>query len=98
MDWKARVSQSLEAGTDAGNAGGLDISIVPFIEEMSISEGDTPVFDADKVFSFLKDRKLECPKWMQTDWPCISIILLPAVISNQFPCKEEDEHEQADDG
>ncbi|BFH69597.1 non-ribosomal peptide synthetase [Paenibacillus dendritiformis] len=62
MDWKARVSQSLEAGNDAGNAGGLDISIVPFIEEMSISEGETPVFNADKVFSFLKERKLDCPQ------------------------------------
>lgn len=62
MDWKARVSQSLEAGNDAGNAGGLDISIVPFIEEMSISEGETPVFNADKVFSFLKDHKIECPQ------------------------------------
>ncbi|MBN3527355.1 non-ribosomal peptide synthetase [Paenibacillus apiarius] len=56
--WKTRVSQLLETGTPDA----MDISLVPFIEELSMIETEAPVFNADKTFAFLKNRNIDCPQ------------------------------------
>ncbi|MCE5169787.1 amino acid adenylation domain-containing protein [Paenibacillus profundus] len=57
-NWKRAVSDLSETGTPEQ----VDISVLPFIEELSMIEGEAPIFSANNTFAFLKNMNIDCPQ------------------------------------
>ncbi|MDK8182711.1 non-ribosomal peptide synthetase [Paenibacillus sp. UMB4589-SE434] len=56
-DWKLQVEQVLE--TDKAHS--VDISLIPFIEELSMIGGEAPVFSASRAFAYISTSNMTCP-------------------------------------